>query len=50
MERLTPLTGVRSFLGLAGYYQKFVQDFARISGPMTRLTRKMKKFVWNEKL
>ena len=39
---------VRSFLGLAGYYRRFVRDFARIASPMTRLTQKGEKFVWAE--
>ncbi|XP_071707991.1 uncharacterized protein [Rutidosis leptorrhynchoides] len=33
-------TEVRSFLGLAGYYQRFIQDFSRIATPLTKLTRK----------
>ena len=37
---------VRSFLGLAGYYRRFVEDFSRIAAPMTRLTRKRVKFDW----
>ncbi|KAI3734189.1 hypothetical protein L6452_13653 [Arctium lappa] len=39
---------VRSFLGLAGYYRKFIQDFSRIATPLTALTRKNVKFVWLE--
>ena len=35
---------IRSFLGLAGYYRRFVQDFSRIAAPMTRLTQKNAKF------
>ena len=42
-------TEVRSFLGLAGYYRRFVQDFAKIATPLTRLTRKAEKFVWTDK-
>ena len=40
------VTEVRSFLGLAGYYWRFVQDFSRIAGPLTKLTRKFEPFVW----
>ena len=38
----------RSFLGLAGYYKRFIQDFLRIAEPMTRLTQKNVKFMWSE--
>ena len=40
---------VRSFLGLAGYYRRFVEGFSRISAPLSQLTRKGVKFSWNEK-
>jgi hypothetical protein len=39
---------IRSFLGLAGYYHRFIPDFSRISKPMTELLRKGVKFVWSE--
>ena len=45
-ERPTTPTEVRSFVGLVGYYRRFMQDFAKIAGPLTRLTRKTEKFVW----
>ncbi|RVW39784.1 Retrovirus-related Pol polyprotein from transposon 17.6 [Vitis vinifera] len=47
-QRPTNVFEIRSFLGLAGYYRKFVGDFSRIAAPMTRLTRKGVKFEWNE--
>ncbi|WJZ83992.1 hypothetical protein VitviT2T_003625 [Vitis vinifera] len=47
-QRPTNVFEVRSFLGLAGYYRRFVEDFSRIAAPMTRLTRKWVKFDWNE--
>ncbi|XP_022029993.1 uncharacterized protein LOC110930644 [Helianthus annuus] len=37
---------VRSFLGLVGYYRRFIQDFSKISLPLTKLTKKNEKFVW----
>jgi hypothetical protein len=40
---------IRSFLGLAGYYHRFVPDFSRIAKPMTELLKKGVKFLWDEK-
>ena len=47
-KRPTTVTEIRSFLGLAGYYRRFVQDFARIASPLTQLTKKDVPFVWND--
>ncbi|XP_073120033.1 uncharacterized protein [Henckelia pumila] len=41
-------TEIRSFLGLAGYYRSFIQDFSKIALPLTSLTRKGVKFVWSD--
>lgn len=38
-------TAIKSIIGLVGYYQRFVKDFATIAVPMTKLTRKGKSFI-----
>ena len=38
------LTDIRSFLGLAGYYSRFVEGFSSIAAPLTTLTKKKCKF------
>ncbi|KAJ9551398.1 hypothetical protein OSB04_015443 [Centaurea solstitialis] len=40
---------IRSFLGLAGYYRRFIQDFSKIASSLMVLTKKNAKFLWTEK-
>ena len=47
-ERLKLVFKIRSFLGLAGYYRRFIEDFSQLAATMTRLTRKDVKFEWND--
>ncbi|GJU86064.1 putative reverse transcriptase domain-containing protein [Tanacetum coccineum] len=44
----TTPTEVRQFLGLAGYYRRFIEGFSLISKPLTKLTQKNKKYEWSE--
>nr|GEV96460.1 transposon Ty3-G Gag-Pol polyprotein [Tanacetum cinerariifolium] len=41
-------TVIRSFLGLVGYYRRFITNFSKIAKPLTLLTQKNKKFEWDD--
>jgi hypothetical protein len=45
----TTVHEVQSFLGLAGYYRRFIPDFSKITKHMTSLLQKDHKFAWTEK-
>ena len=45
----TDVGEIRSFLGLAGYYRRFIEGFSKLVKPMTALLEKNVKFVWSEK-
>jgi hypothetical protein len=40
------VSDIQSFLGLAGYYRRFIEGFLKITNPMTELLKKDKKFKW----
>ncbi|GKB30689.1 putative reverse transcriptase domain-containing protein [Tanacetum coccineum] len=44
----TTPTEIHQFLGLAGYYQRFIKDFSKIAKSLTELTQKNKKYIWGE--
>ncbi|GKA93409.1 putative reverse transcriptase domain-containing protein [Tanacetum coccineum] len=44
----TTPTEVRQFLGLAGYYRRFIEGFSKIAKPLTKLTQKNKSYIWGE--
>ncbi|GJY62195.1 putative reverse transcriptase domain-containing protein [Tanacetum coccineum] len=44
----TTLSEVRSFMGLAGYYRRFIENFSKIAKPITSLTQKNQKYKWVE--
>ena len=43
------VTDVRSFMGITGYYQRFIEGFSKIANPITSLQKKGNKFDWNLK-
>ncbi|WVZ80915.1 hypothetical protein U9M48_028350 [Paspalum notatum var. saurae] len=43
------VTEIRSFLGLAGYYRRFIKNFSKTAKPMTSLTKKNAKYLWDPK-
>jgi hypothetical protein len=47
-ERPTTVTEICSFLGLAGYYRRFIEGFSTIATPLTRLTRKNIRWEWSK--
>ena len=48
LSALSNLDNLRSFLGIAGYYRKFIPDFPTVSAPLTGLTKKGIKVSWSD--
>ena len=48
-ERPKSVSKIGSFLGLAVYYRRFIEDFSRLAAPMMRLTQKEVKLEWNDR-
>ena len=48
LKRPRLVFGIYSFLGLARYYRRFIQDISQLAAPMTRLTQKELRFEWND--
>jgi transposase InsO family protein len=50
MDWVTPMSvkDIRSFLGLAGYYRRFIEGFSKIAKPLTNLLKKDTRFVWTD--
>jgi hypothetical protein len=46
--RPTSVFEIQSFLGLTGYYQRFIEGFLKLLGPLITLTRKNARFVWTD--
>jgi hypothetical protein len=44
----TTVSEVQSFLGLAGYYRRFIPNFSKIAKPVTELLKKENKYVWSD--
>jgi len=40
---------IKSFVGLTGYYRRFIEGFSKIVAPLTQLTRKDQPFAWTDK-
>jgi LPS O-antigen subunit length determinant protein (WzzB/FepE family) len=48
LEQPLNVTDIRSFLGLAGYYRRFIENFSKIAKPMTKLLKNNTKFEWSK--
>ncbi|XP_073017499.1 uncharacterized mitochondrial protein AtMg00860-like [Primulina eburnea] len=46
--RPTNVSEIRSFMSLAGYYRRFIENFSKIARPVTQLTQKNQRFIWSD--
>ncbi|MCP6768989.1 hypothetical protein NL529_29510, partial [Klebsiella pneumoniae] len=44
------LTQMRSFLGLASYYRRFIENFGKIAAPLTKMLENNRPFVWDDEI
>ena len=47
-EALDSVKGVQSFLGFANFYQQFIEDYSKLTRPLTDLTKQSEKFSWSD--
>ncbi|XP_027903645.1 uncharacterized protein LOC114163541 [Vigna unguiculata] len=47
-ERPKSVIEIKSYVGLAGYYKRFIEGFSKIVAPLTQLTRKDQPFAWTD--
>jgi hypothetical protein len=47
-KQLKDVPKIRSFLGLTGYYKRFIEGFSKLVKPLTSLLEKGKEFIWDE--
>ena len=48
LSRPQSVTDIRAFVGLVGFYRRFIPGFAKIAQPLTKLTAKDEPFTWGE--
>jgi len=48
-EHPKSVTKIRSFVGLVGYYRRFIEGFSKMVAPLTQLTRKDQPFAWTDR-
>ena len=49
LEQPKSVIEIHSFLGLAGYYRRFIEGFSKVATSLTQITKKWQKFEWTKK-